>query len=552
MTPIRWNALLACAAGLAFAQSEGGAKFEIADVHVSPKSQNPFMRSGPPRGGRLEVKTATMVDLIRLAYGFDPDKVLGGPNWLEMDRFDIAAKLPFGSTPETQKEMMRALLEERFQLKTHKETKPLPTYALVVGKKPQIKEADGKEETGCKPMASSPGAGGENRNTLTMMNANGTTTTIALGPGQLVTYQCRNMSMAGFVSNLRTMIGANIGTNPIIDDTGLNGGWNFDFQYSIQFIGPMANNGERVSVSEAIEKQLGLKLEERQVPTPVIVVDSVNRKPTENAPNLAELLPPIPVPTEFEVASVKPSDPNSRMPRMQMQPGGRLIVDGMALHFLINRAFNTNNQEMVADVPKFADSDRYDIVAKTASTISGNAMDMEAMATPLMALLKDRFKMTYHTEDRPVTAYSLAAGKPKMKKADPASRTFCKTAQAPAGSPAGSQMLTCQNISMAQFADRLQGMAPELNWPLVDGTGLEGGWDFTLIYNRFGTMMMGGPGRGGDGAAAPSNVPSASDPSGGYTIFEAIEKQLGLKLEKQKRSLPVIVIDHLEPKPTEN
>jgi uncharacterized protein (TIGR03435 family) len=72
-------------------------------------------------------------------------------------------------------------------------------------------------------------------------------------------------------------------------------------------------------------------------------------------------------------------------------------------------------------------------------------------------------------------------------------------------------------------------------------------------------MMMGGMpvgGRGGDPVAAGGGggaaVPTASDPTGGYTLFEAIEKQLGLKLEKQKRSLPVIVIDHLEQKPTEN
>jgi uncharacterized protein (TIGR03435 family) len=63
-------------------------KFEIADVHVSPKStsgggpmgmNNQFARTGPVRGGRYEVKTASMVDLIRIAYGYATDKILGGP-----------------------------------------------------------------------------------------------------------------------------------------------------------------------------------------------------------------------------------------------------------------------------------------------------------------------------------------------------------------------------------------------------------------------------------------------------------------------------------------
>ena len=143
--------LMNCAGWLAFSHSpETPPRFEIADVHVSAKTTNPFIRTGPARGGRYEVKTATMVDLIRIAYGFDPDKVLGGPNWLEMDRFDVVAKVPADSTAETQKLMLQSLLEDRFKLVAHKDTRPLPTYALTVGKKLQLKEADGSGETGCK------------------------------------------------------------------------------------------------------------------------------------------------------------------------------------------------------------------------------------------------------------------------------------------------------------------------------------------------------------------------------------------------------------------
>jgi uncharacterized protein (TIGR03435 family) len=182
-------------------------------------------------------------------------------------------------------------------------------------------------------------------------------------------------------------------------------------------------------------------------------------------------------------------------------------------------------------------------------------MDMDAMAPMILALLKDRFKMTYHTEERPVTAYTLVSAKPKMKKADPASRTFCRNANAPAGSPPGSRLLTCQNITMAQFAERLQNMAPDLNWPVPDATGIEGGWDFTLMFSMRPMMagMMGmPPGRGGEAGPGAAPLPTASEPIDGYTLFEAVEKQLGLKLEKQKRSMPVIVIDHIEQKPTDN
>jgi uncharacterized protein (TIGR03435 family) len=64
--------------------------------------------------------------------------------------------------------------------------------------------------------------------------------------------------------------------------------------------------------------------------------------------------------------------------------------------------------------------------------------------------------------------------------------------------------------------------------------------------------MMAMAGRGGDAGQATAAVPTAADPTGALTIFEAMEKQLGLKLEQQKRPMPVIVIDHIEQKPTEN
>jgi uncharacterized protein (TIGR03435 family) len=345
------------------------------------------------------------------------------------------------------------------------------------------------------------------------------------------------------------MIGANLGPNPIRDETGLKGAFNFDLSYSMQMIGPVAaDTGERISFATALDK-LGLKLEDRQVPTPVLVVESVNRKPSENPPGTAEALPPISVPTEFEVASIKPTEPAFRGGRYQIQPGGRVVVEGMTLRFLIDRAFNTFNDDAVAGVPGFAASDRYDITAKAGGGIG--PADMEATAPMMLNLLKERFKMQYHTEERPVQAYALAAAKPKLKKADPNSRSYCRTSNAPPGAPPGSRILTCQNATMELFAERLQNASPALAWPIRDATGLEGGWDLSLMFNP--RPMMGMPRAPmGDAGAANAPVPAASDPSGTYTIFEAMEKQLGLKLEKEKRSLPVIVIDHLEQKPTEN
>lgn len=62
--------------------------FDLVDVHASPHMMNPYLRGGVIRGGKFEIRTATMVDLITTAYGVEADFVLGGPSWLETDRFD--------------------------------------------------------------------------------------------------------------------------------------------------------------------------------------------------------------------------------------------------------------------------------------------------------------------------------------------------------------------------------------------------------------------------------------------------------------------------------
>jgi uncharacterized protein (TIGR03435 family) len=320
------------------------------------------------------------------------------------------------------------------------------------------------------------------------------------------------------------------------------------------------DSGARISILQAVDKQLGLKLEEEQKPTPVIVVDSVNRKPTDNPPGTAEALPSIAVPTEFEVASIKEADPgNGRGPMMRrfgMQAGGKFQATNSPLSFLVNRAFNTNNRDQIVGLPPWADSTMFDVIAKASvETPMSNPMgDAETLAPMLLNLLKDRFQLAYHSEERQSSTYTLTStGKPKMKKADPASRIFCKTPQPPPGSAPMTRVLNCQNMTMAKFGERLQGMTQELSWPVADATDLEGGWDFTLSFSMFlmpAPMYRGPVGEGGRDTPA---MPTAADPTPtGVSIFEAVEKQLGLKLTMQKRPMQVIVIDHVERKPTEN
>jgi uncharacterized protein (TIGR03435 family) len=545
-------------AAVVLAQSRSAPQFEVADVHVSPKVANAFLRASPARNGRYEIKNATMLDLIRIAYGFNPDRILGGPNWLELDRFDVIAKVADGADVDAQHAMLESLLEDRFKLVARQENKPIPTWVLASGKRPRLKEADGSGQTGCRLPDASSGGPAEGGTRLFRMEADGKPTQINLGPGGVVQYACRNTTMAAFAAELRRMVGVQLGQEPVIDDTGLKGAWNFDVHWSIGLIG-LANQGEQIPVTEAIDHQLGLKLEQRLIPKEVLLIESVSRTPTPNPTNLAELLPTPPTPTEFEVADVKlaapPSPSQPPMINMQMQPGGRFTCRGCPIRLLLARAFNSNNNERLAGIPAGAESIRVDVIAKTSSdAATGPGIDPDVIAPLVRNLLADRFKMTYHEEERQVTAYSLVADKPKLKKADPESRIFCKRGRAPNGSPPGSQTLTCQNATMAFFAEQLLQGYPGLNWPVLNATGLEGGWDFSLTFSMLPSALLNAAGRGAPsvGDQRSGALPSASEPNGSYTVFEAIEKQLGLKLKAEKRTEKVIVIDHLEAAPTED
>jgi uncharacterized protein (TIGR03435 family) len=107
---------------------------------------------------------------------------------------------------------------------------------------------------------------------------------------------------------------------------------------------------------------------------------------------------------------------------------------------------------------------------------------------------------------------------------------------------------------MAQFAERLLALANGyVQIPVLDKTGLEGGWDFALNFSAIGVFLNTGRGGGDAAAGAPGGgALAASDPNGAISLPEAIDKQLGLKLEMQKRPVSVLVIDQVEQRPVDN
>jgi len=248
-----------------------------------------------------------------------------------------------------------------------------------------------------------------------------------------------------------------------------------------------------------------------------------------------------------------------RIPPIQ---NGRVNLLGYTLKNLVKLAWDINNDDKLVGLPKFADTDKYDVIAKVPAGSADAFSDMDSIRPLLRALLTERFKIAVHNEDRPVPTFVLSAAKPKLKAADPAGRTKFYEGPGPdskdprIANPAVGRLVTCQNMTMAQFAGLLNNIASGYiqSQPVLNETGLEGAWDFTLSFSGAGVV---GGGRGivtmvrGAGDAGPAGG-TASDPSGGLSLNDALMKQLGLKLETLKRPAPVVVVDHLEQKPTEN
>lgn len=514
---------MALLSSVAFGQTPAPA-FESTEVHLSPPAKNPSLRGGALRGGRFEVRTATMVDLISRAYGMESDKVLGGPNWLDWNRYDVAAKAPPATKPDELNRMLQNLLEDRFKLVVHKDAKPMPAYALTVGKdnKPKMKQAAGGGEPDCRPAQNAaPGA----------------------PPAQSLS--CHNITMETFAQVLRGYAGGTYLADPVVDKTGLAGQWDFDVHWTPR--NRLAQVGsDAITVFDAVDKQLGLKLDAQKLPLPVLVVDGVNETPTPNAPGVEAKIPNAP-PTEFEVATIKPSPPDARGQNGRLQ-NGRVDISNFSVKQLIQLAWEiSNNDDMIVGLPKSASDTHYDITAKVASAGEVNAQDIDfdSLTAMLQKLLIERFNIKAHMEDRPVSAFTMTATKQvKWQKADPQNRTNCKSGSSTTN-PMLNRLITCYNVTLSQFATLLEDMANGyVRAPIKDATGIEGSWDFSINFSGVGLL----PGAQFD----PSKSSDVPEPNGSMTLPEAVQKQLGLKLEMGKRPLPVLVIDHMDEKPADN
>ena len=527
---MKLSVLLLIASGPAWCQS-----FDAADVHVSPAADQVKDSKHPTVAGfvapdRYVIHRATLVDLMARAYSVDADKILGGPAWVDYDRYEIDAKVKPGTSDAALRAMLQSLLGERFGLTVKPDVQKVPGLIL----------SRGKSSPGYTAAVSDSGSSGCQQVLAAQRQ----------GYGEL---KCSNADMDTLAASLRRLASTAPGQPlPIANQTGLDGKWDIDLKWDVKVVQVTANmsTSSNELIFDAIGK-IGLKLDHGDVPQPVLSIMKATEQPTQNAANIATLLPPLATP-RFEVASVRACAPNSGNGRVRatVGPGGTVTANCIPIFDLIDQAWGLKPIDPQAVLPDgLGNRQPLPLLAITAKTAAGQAPTQDALgqliAPMLQALLIERLKITFHTEERLLDAPVLTAVKPKLTRTeDPATeRKGCNREVANGTQTA---KIVCHNMSMSDLAQQWTAIDYSFDFPALDKTGLEGSWDFTITYNITAQMNSQFPGRGG----APRDG-QASDPDMGLTLNDAIEKELGLKVKTEKRKMPVLIFDHVETTPSD-
>jgi uncharacterized protein (TIGR03435 family) len=284
--------LLIFGAAAAFAQDAPRPEFEVATIRPSAQTLQEGVTAGVRiDGAQMRAALLTMKDYIGMAYRVKVYQV-SGPDWISSDRFDISATLPAG-VPTTQiPDMMQRLLEDRFQIKIHREKKDFPVYVLEVAK------------GGLKMQESAPDPDPANADAKAPINitggGNAQGISVNLGRGSSYTFsnnkfEAKRLTMAAVVATLERFT-----DRPMIDMTDLKGSYDFALEVTPEdnrtmmihaavaagvSLPPEAlrllDGASIASLFDALQK-VGLKLDARKAPLDLLVIDEARKTPTDN------------------------------------------------------------------------------------------------------------------------------------------------------------------------------------------------------------------------------------------------------------------------------
>jgi uncharacterized protein (TIGR03435 family) len=263
-------------------------------------------RGGPGTSdpGQITYSSMSIKSLLVSAYGVKEYQVTG-PAWMDTERFDIVAKVPQGATKDDVKLMLQNLLAERFKLTLHREKKDMQMYALVVAKNgPKLKESPPDDPNAAaatahgEPDAPPPGANRTQIKDGAMMGGPmpGGGVRMMMQPGRM-RLMADKQTMEQFAERLSNQV-----NRPVVDQTGLTKKYDIVLEFSPEGLGnfgpkgmpppppPMGGDGgspepevqNAPTLFTAVQDQLGLKLEQKKGAVDLLVVDRLEKTPTEN------------------------------------------------------------------------------------------------------------------------------------------------------------------------------------------------------------------------------------------------------------------------------
>jgi len=295
---VTWLAVPLCTVAVAVSAQAPKPAFEVASVRLNTANRDSMTFGGPP--GRFEASNVTLELLITQAYGVSPERLDGGPGWVRGargDHYDIAARAPDGAPADQRNLMLQSLLEDRFSLVTHRETRESQVYALVLARDtgalgPRLtptsedcvriraeqraaaaREAAARRGRGAGAgRAAGPGAPRAPCTSRTSQRA-------VPGGGFVATYSMSGLTMAAFARLLEGSVGG-----PVEDRTGLAGEYDIELEFlrqpALTTVAPGESAsivGDAPSVFTALEEQLGLKLQGTPGLLEFLVIDSIER-----------------------------------------------------------------------------------------------------------------------------------------------------------------------------------------------------------------------------------------------------------------------------------
>ncbi|HKA00862.1 MAG TPA: TIGR03435 family protein [Candidatus Solibacter sp.] len=252
-----------------------------------------------------------------------------------------------------------------------------------------------------------------------------------------------------------------------------------------------------------------------------------------------------PATLSFEVASVKANESNDQRAPSMILPGGRFTATNNTVRALILNAYGIfATPYLLQDGPSWIDSARYDVDARAGSDVipagtTGAAL-WEKTRLMLRTLLADRFKLSMRRETKEMSGYQMVVVKSgaKLQKSD---RDCSAGATACHGFSGNPTRLSGMGVDMNDLVAALNSF---LDRPVVDRTGIEGLFDIKLQWNPFAARPQ--PDDAPRNPAAEAREGPRPDIASLPNVFDALEQQLGLRLESRKIPVQIYVIEHVE------